>query len=195
MKVDGYGQALVLTPEQINILFQSGFISARDRALFGICLYTACRIAEACSLMKKDVLDSQGGIKPYIVFRKPNTKGQLATRSIPVAQNLKKLLLEYQSSPTNPYLFPGRHNNHCWKHLCPESASRLLKNACTRIGLEGVSTHSFRRTALTRMSDTGIPLRVIQEISGHRTLDELQKYLEVKESQVTEAIATLSGLG
>jgi integrase/recombinase XerD len=44
------------------------------------------------------------------------------------------------------------------------------------------------------MSDAGIPLRVIQEISGHRTLDELMKYLEVKQSQVLGAIASLSML-
>ena len=30
-------------------------------------------------------------------------------------------------------------------------ADKLLWAACTRIGVEGVSTHSFRRTALTRM--------------------------------------------
>ncbi len=44
------------------------------------------------------------------------------------------------------------------------------------------------------MSDTGIPLRVIQEVSGHRTLDELQKYLEVRPEQVKGAIAALSML-
>ena len=38
------------------------------------------------------------------------------------------------------------------------------------------------------------PLRVIQEISGHRTLDELYKYLEVKPEQVIGAIASLSML-
>ena len=60
------------------------------------------------------------------------------------------------------------------------------------MGIEGVSTHSFRRTALTQMSNAGIPLRIIQEISGHRTLDELYKYLEVRSEQVTGAIASLS---
>ena len=60
--------------------------------------------------------------------------------------------------------------------------------------LARVSTHSFRRTALTQMSNAGIPLRVIQEISGHRTLDELYKYLEVKPEQVRGAIASLSML-
>jgi len=35
---------------------------------------------------------------------------------------------------------------------------------------------------------------VIQEISGHRTLDELYKYLEVKPEQVLGAVASLSML-
>jgi integrase/recombinase XerD len=42
------------------------------------------------------------------------------------------------------------------------------------------------------MSNAGIPLRVIQEISGHRTLTELQKYLEVTETQVRGAVSALS---
>jgi len=44
------------------------------------------------------------------------------------------------------------------------------------------------------MSDAGIPLRVIQEISGHRNLSQLQKYLEVQDSQVLGAVSTLSML-
>jgi len=47
---------------------------------------------------------------------------------------------------------------------------------------------------LTRMSNAGIPLRIIQEISGHRNLEQLQKYLEVEQSQVRGAIASLSML-
>jgi integrase/recombinase XerD len=44
------------------------------------------------------------------------------------------------------------------------------------------------------MSNANIPLRVIQEVSGHRTLDELQKYLEVKPEQVLGAVSSLSML-
>jgi integrase/recombinase XerD len=44
------------------------------------------------------------------------------------------------------------------------------------------------------MSNAGIPLRVIQEISGHRNLEQLQRYLEVESSQVRGAIASLSML-
>jgi len=42
------------------------------------------------------------------------------------------------------------------------------------------------------MSNAGIPLRIIQEISGHRNLEQLQIYLEVETSQVRGAMATLS---
>ncbi len=44
------------------------------------------------------------------------------------------------------------------------------------------------------MSNAGIPLRVIQEISGHRNLEQLQRYLEVRPEQVRGAIASLSML-
>ena len=37
-----------------------------------------------------------------------------------------------------------------------------------------------------------LPLRVIQEISGHRKLEQLQKYLEVDQDQIRGAIAMLS---
>ncbi|MBD2040180.1 site-specific integrase [Microcoleus sp. FACHB-672] len=194
MKIDGHGQAAILAQEEIELLFNDGLQSDRDRALFGVCLYAACRIAEACSLLKTDVYDRQGRIRPALIIRKGNTKGKLATRTIPVIEDLRILLTAYQPPEQNAHLFSGRHSRHHWKHLTPESAARILRAGCDRVGIEGVSTHSFRRTALTQMSNAGIPLRVIQEISGHRTLTELQKYLEVTDSQVRGAVASLSVL-
>jgi integrase/recombinase XerD len=44
------------------------------------------------------------------------------------------------------------------------------------------------------MSNAGIPLRVIQEISGHRNLEQLQRYLEVTDAQVLGAAASLAML-
>ena len=43
------------------------------------------------------------------------------------------------------------------------------------------------------MSNAGIPLRVIQKISGHRNLEQLQRYLKVTE-QVLGAAASLAML-
>ena len=191
MKIDRHGKAKILSPEEIQLLFNQGTDKDRDRVLFGICLYTGCRINECVTLQKIDVYDCYGKVRPELILRKKNTKNKLATRTIPVIEELRLLLASYHTQPDNPYLFPGKGGVG---HLHPDSGARLLKQACRRIGLIGISSHSFRRTALTQMSNAGIPLRIIQEISGHRNLEQLQRYLEVKPEQVRGAIASLSML-
>jgi integrase/recombinase XerD len=99
------------------------------------------------------------------------------------------LLTEYNPPESQQFLFPGRWNRG---HINPMSASRILREAFDRIDIEGASTHSLRRTALTTMSNNGIPLRIIQQVSGHRSLEVLEEYLAVKDEQVRGAIASLS---
>lgn len=70
-------------------------------------------------------------------------------------------------------------------------ADKILWDAMGRVKLEGASTHSFRRTCLTQMHRSGVPLKVIQKISGHKTLSALQKYLEVLDEDLESAISTL----
>ena len=190
MKLDRHGQAKILTPEEINLVFNEGLTNDRDRALFALCLYTACRINECVTLRTTDVYYRQGIVRPEIVFRKGNTKGKLATRCIPVIEDLRRMLLNYYPSPRSWFYFPGLGKKK--GHLHSDSAGRILRRACNKVGVQGVSTHSFRRTSLTLMSNEGIPLRIIQEVSGHRSLAELQKYLEVSPDQVRGAVSALS---
>ncbi|MBW4422038.1 MAG: site-specific integrase [Myxacorys californica WJT36-NPBG1] len=182
MKINGNGQARILTATEIDLLFAEGLRTDRDRSLFGVCLYTGCRISEALALRTEDI---QGNV---ITLRKATTKGKIATRQIDMHPNLQSRLDAY--SPKPGALFPGKRGIR--QHLSRFSAEKILKEACTRVGLVGVSTHSFRRTALTRMSTAGIPLRTIQEISGHQSLSELQKYLEVSPDQKRAAINALN---
>ena len=192
MKIDRYGQAKILTPEEIQLLFTQGLTKERDRALFGICLYGATRIREACTLRTADVYNRKGTPRDELIIRKENSKGKLATRTIPVIEELRSLLIDYYPQPRTWFLFSGRHGKG---HIHPDSAARILKTACDKLDLEGISTHSFRRTALTQMSNAGIPLRVIQKISGHRSLGVLQEYLDVTPEQVRGAASSLSLLG
>jgi integrase/recombinase XerD len=182
VKVGGNGQAKVLTLDEIQRLFQDGFQSDRDRALFGLCLYTGCRISEALTLQVSDI---QGDT---LTLRRCNTKGKLQTRSLHIHPVLGCLLNTY--APASGYLFPGMAGRS--PHLTRYTADKILRAACRRVGLQGISTHSFRRTALTTMSNAGIPLRHIQDISGHRSLATLQRYLEVRPEDRQRAIAALT---
>jgi integrase/recombinase XerD len=187
MKINRHDQAKVLSLDEITRLFNKGLTQPRDRSLFGICLYTACRINEACSLYTADVFSARGEVRERITFRRKSTKGQQSTRSIPVSPELRELLVQYQSS--NTYLFPGRHGRG---HLNPRSADAILRETFSRLGIEGASTHSFRRTAITQMHNAGVPIKHIQEISGHKTLAALQRYVEVTDQDKEAAIAALN---
>ena len=189
LKIDRHGKAKVLCSEEIQLLFNVGLTTLRDRCLFGICLYTACRINEACTLRRVDVFDKKRNVRPQLIIRKGNSKGKLATRCIPIGEDLQSLLTEYNPPSCQQFLFPGRWNRG---HINPMSASRILREAFDRIDIEGASTHSLRRTALTTMSNNGIPLRIIQEVSGHRSLEVLEEYLAVRDDQVRGEIASLS---
>lgn len=186
MKIDRHDQAKILSKNEIAQLFNGGLKTERDRALFGVCLYTGTRINEACSLHTKDVYAIDGSLRPRITVRKGTTKGKIETRSIPINSDLGLLLNAYSS--TKEFLFPGRHG---LGHIHPDSADNILRAALKKLAIEGASTHSFRRTCLTQMHKSGVPLKVIQKISGHKTLSALQKYLEVLDEDLDSAIATL----
>jgi len=159
VKVLGNGRAKILTPAEIDRLFDRGFITARDRLLFAVTFYCACRISEALALTTHDIV---GG---SVTLRKATTKGKSATRTLPLHPILAKYLKAY--NPDVGFLFPGRDNT---KPLTRAASDVIFKEACKRVRIKGASTHSMRRTALTNLSNAGVPLRVIMEISGHKNL-------------------------
>jgi integrase/recombinase XerD len=112
----------------------------------------------------------------------------MKTRSIPLKAELVDLLTLHRSQAGKKFLFPGRHGRG---HIHPDSSAAILRDVFGALRIEGASTHRFRRTALTRLPNESVPLRVIQEVSGYETLTALQKYLEVSEQQVEDAIAHL----
>jgi integrase/recombinase XerD len=182
MKVAGNGQGKILGPDGLRLLFTEGLLKPRDRALFGICLFTGCRVSEALALQTTDIKGET------LTFRKSTTKGKLKTRVVDIQPGLAQLLAEYHPVKEGA-LFPGMRGRS--PTLTRFAADKILRDACNRVGIVGVSTHSFRRTALTMMSSAGIPLRVIQEISGHNDLGTLQRYLEVSPEQKRNAVAVI----
>ena len=180
MKVKGNGRAKILTQDELERLFTRGFLTPRDKLLFAIAYYCACRVSEVLALTAEDLAGS------VVTLRKSTTKGKIATRTLPEHPKLQAYLAAYD--PPSGLLFPGRNGN---KPLTRAAADLILRAACQRARIRGASTHSFRRTALTSMSNANVPIRVIQEVSGHKSLTALQRYLEVKPDQVESAISLL----
>lgn len=92
------------------------------------------------------------------------------------------------ADPKNPFLFPGRQGKGC---LSLRNAINIFEIAFDKLDISGASSHSCRRTSLTIMHGEGVILRVLQEISGHKDLGALQRYLEVSPDQTRAAINVL----
>ncbi len=182
MKVAGNEQGKILTSEELRLLFTEGFVSPRDgreanrlrhRALFGICLFTGCRVLEALALQTTDIR------RGTLTFKKSTTKGKLKTHVVDIQPGLASLLSEYQPQPGA--LFPGIRGRSVT--LTRFMADKILRDACKQVKLEEVSTHSFRRTALTMMKERWYPLACYSGNIGHNGLGTLQHYLVVSPEQ------------
>ena len=113
-----------------------------------------------------------------LIFRAQTTKTK-TTRDIKIPT---KLHLEFQrvELPESGFLFPGRFEGH----LSTQATDKALRHACDYLGIRGVSTHSFRRTGLTKLYRQGVPLKTLQERTGHADLGNLAKYLAVGKEEV-----------
>ena len=75
-------------------------------------MFTAIRVNEACTLLSEDVYDSLGRVRSHLTIRKKNTKRKLATRTLPIIQELRTILAAYEKEAGFVYLFPGRRGGH-----------------------------------------------------------------------------------
>ena len=58
------------------------------------------------------------------------------------------------------------------------SMARFLKALYAEAGVAGASSHSGRRTLITRLAEKGIDLKAIAEIAGHASIRTTAVYVE-----------------
>jgi len=160
------GQAAVFGPEQLTQLWAE--LNQPYRVITQICYYTAARCGEVVSLERGDLQGDR------IVYRAAKTKTK-TTREAIVTEQLKGALA-IAGLPGSGYLFPGGGGGG---HITVRAVDKHVRRAAALVGVEGASTHSFRRSMATHLHLNGVSLRAIQRVTGHSTLASLERYLDV----------------
>lgn len=179
------GQAKILTYQEIQAVFKL-LEAIRDKAIFALGVYTGMRISEIVAL-KQDQVFTADGVRYGLVIHRLKKKNTVYS-DIPITPKLRQILLQYRKDlKISEWLFPS-DESECG-HLTRKQAHNILANVFQILKLDGASTHSMRRTLLTTLSRSGVPLRTIQEISGHSNLAQLQAYLEVDPEDKHKALS------
>ena len=73
----------------------------------------------------------------------------------------------------------------------PLTLVQLFANIFKKSGVEGASSHSGRRKFITDLSDVGVSVRVIQALARHSNLATTQRYIEVSDTKLENAVELL----
>lgn len=196
MKNNRYGQSAIISDSEY-FKIRREIRSSKYKLLLDLAWYTGERWGALVQLKYEDIYLPSGKPRDTITFRantrKARPDGKRETRQVPIHRSLFDSLKEYKpdavSSPES-YLFPGQKPN---SHIALRLADKILRAAVERAGLEhmGISSHSTRRSFITKLHEKGTDIYVIQKITGHKDLKALGKYIEVKADRIAGAIALL----
>jgi integrase/recombinase XerD len=187
-KNNRFGQAAVITHQEYSRI-RKCLHNIRHKLLLDIAWYTGERWGAIVRLQVKDVFEGDR-VREFITFRAGSRKGDDGTRQVPVHPSLGEILGGFKL-PDSHWLFPGRLDEE--EHLTMRGATWIFDQAVALAKLDnrGISTHSTRRSFITHLHEQGVDIKVIQEITGHKDLQSLQRYVEVSPDRIKRAIALL----
>ena len=58
-------------------------------------------------------------------------------------------------------------------------------------GIAGATSHSGRRTFITNLAARGVGVRVLAELAAHASISTTQRYIDVNDEQIRNALASL----
>lgn len=186
-------QAKILSEVQIRTTLQ--FLtttrnSQRDIVVFLLSVKSGLRAKEIASITWQMVTDPEGNVSEAIALQNIASKGSNGGRSIPLNKDLKAALEILKDFAAAKRLEKGFSFDLASNVITSERGGRMSANSIAHwfkrlygnLGFDGCSSHSGRRTAITRWakntSRAGGSLKDVQELSGHVSLSTTQRYIQ-----------------
>ena len=162
----------------------------RDETIILFSFYAGLRAKELAALTRGDVFDDAGAVREQFILSAVQSKGG-HTRTVYLNQRLRKALLEYSAfiritDPQRP-LFESQKGGH----FSANTMCQLFLDIYKAVGLKDASSHSGRRTYITRLANKGVGVRLLAELAGHSHISTTQRYIDVNAEQLSEAVELL----
>ena len=179
------GRTRFLSVEEAEKLVQAA--SAHLRPIIIMALETGMRRGEILRLKWED-LDMKNNMI-YIADPKNNDP-----RHVPMSSRVKALLASLPRRLRADYVFVGVKK---WQMVGKDGipftdVDTSFRNACAKEGIEDFTFHGLRHTAASHLVMSGVPLRTVGEILGHKTATMTERYSHLTPEHKRNAIETLS---
>ena len=179
------GRAAVLTPSQVRQVFKiarsRGRLAARAEAVLAVSMGLGLRAKELASLKWSDVYNGDGNVRTVVHLTAAYTKGGRTRDVFLSSPALRRVLERYRQTrmvsgtprPNAP-LFKSQKGSA----MTACSMARVLQTLYIEAGFAGASSHSGRRTLITRLAERGVDLKAIAQIAGHTSIRTTAVYVE-----------------
>jgi integrase len=152
--------------------------SLRNSVIVLLSAKAGLRAGEIANLTWDMLVDASGHISGLIELRDQAAK-KCSGRSIPIHPDVAAALAAWrQVAPSSEYMIASERGGP----LTPLSIVVWFNRAFKNIGLKGCSSHSGRRTFVTRAArivhKAGGSLRDVQLLAGHRSILTTQRYID-----------------
>lgn len=159
---DGYHS---WTEEEITTFRDAYPVGSKPRLALELLLGTALRCVDVVKLGRGHVCNG--------TLTVPVTQKTKAPLVVPVSSELATAL--NAAAPADSMLFLL---NEYGRPFTARAFSKWFCKHCARVGLTGVSAHGLRKAAARRLAEAGCTAPEIAAITGHRSLREVQRYID-----------------
>ena len=185
-------QAKTLTEAQEKAVL--GFLAdgrqaQRNRVMFLLSVDAGLRSKEIASVTWEMVTDATGALTDEIRLEDTASKGK-SGGVVFISKRLGAELAAFadtQIEMTGTIIKSERGGS-----MSAQSVTNWFSSLYKRLGYEGCSSHSGRRTAITRwsrkISSVGGSLRDVQSLARHSSLQMTQRYIEVSEDAMKKVV-------
>ncbi len=161
---------VVLSMEEVQRVFRV-VKNSKHRCLLMVTYSGGLRVSEVVKLRREDIDES----RMLIHIRK--AKGQKDRYTLLGKTTLAELKEYWGERAPTDCVFPGDREGG---YLSTESAQKVFKAAVAKAGIaKSVSIHCLRHSFATHLLESGVDLRYIQELLGHRSSRTTEIYTHV----------------
>jgi integrase len=149
----------------------------------------AGRVTVRRSVTKGRVLDAASGELVAVDVVTGPKSGK--AREVPLGAEILGALQALRSRTRSKLVFPDAAG----EMRTSNGSKHPLWRACERAGIRHIRWHCLRHTFASHLAMRGVPLKVVQELLGHATMDMTMRYAHLSPSVPQDAVRLLDGRG